>query len=68
MQLLLGDPDILSLHAPSSASAQSRDIPGVCGQLGANDMGLLPHPLSATAGNAGLRDQLQIQQLLRAAH
>lgn len=31
-------------------------------------MGLLPHPLSVTVGNARLRDKLQIQQLLSAAH
>jgi len=31
-------------------------------------VGFLPHPLPLTAGHAGLRDQLQIQQLLSAAH
>lgn len=52
----------------SSASAQPQDIPGVPDQLGADAVGLVPHPLPAASGHAGLRDQLQVQQLLRAAH
>lgn len=51
-----------------SASAQPQNISGVSDELGADGVGLVPHPLPVAAGDARLRDQLQVQQLLSAAH
>lgn len=51
-----------------SAPAQPQNVPGVSDQLGADGLGLVPHPLPAAAGDARLGDQLQVQQLVGAAH
>lgn len=51
----------------TSAPAQPPDVPGVSDQLGARGVVLLPPPLPAATRHAGLRDQLQVQQLLGAA-
>ena len=47
-----------SVFVPSSASEESQDIPGLCDQLGADAVGLSPHPVPAPPGHAGLPDQL----------
>lgn len=51
----------------TAAPAQPEDLPGVADKLGVHDVGLLAPPLPAAPRHAGLRDQLQVQQLLRAA-
>lgn len=49
------------------APPQPPHIPGLADQLGADDLGNVAHRVPAAAGDAGLRDQSEVQQRVRAA-